>query len=89
MLDRTRVMPIVNAAMGAIQRNYHIGPQNRERVFEALNALAGCVAHVVSAPDSDSGRRECQAFFLEALEHNCAEVHRRLREERDGTAQSH
>jgi hypothetical protein len=62
-LDRDRIEALSVAMLEHIRENYRIGPISRDRVYEALNALAFCVATVLQGTDSDEARQ----FFDKAL----------------------
>lgn len=61
-LDRKRIEDLSIAVLKPIQANYHRGPVNRDRVYEALNALAFGVATVVQGAQPD----EAHDFFMRA-----------------------
>jgi hypothetical protein len=61
-LDRDRIEELSVEVMRPIQRNYRIGPMSRDRVYEALNALAFAVASVVEG--CDRVHNEAHDFFM-------------------------
>ena len=63
-LDRVRIEELSIEVMRPIQRNYRIGPMSRDRVYEALNALAFAVASVVEG--CDRVHDEAHDFFMRA-----------------------
>lgn len=63
-LDRDRIEKLLVALLVPIRDNYLKGPMpDRDRVYEALNALAGASALVISGCD-DPGAAD---FFIKAL----------------------
>jgi hypothetical protein len=65
-LDRDRIEELSVEVMRPIQRNYRIGPISRDRVYEALNALAFAAATVVEG--CDRAHSEAHDFFMRAYE---------------------
>jgi hypothetical protein len=61
-LDRQRIEALSIAVLKPIQANYHRGPVSRDRVYEALNALAFAVATVVQGAQPN----EAHDFFMRA-----------------------
>jgi hypothetical protein len=57
---------MVEPILLAIRDNYIKGPNSRDRVYEALNALAFCAAHIIRG----AGDPEALAFFTKALNMN-------------------
>jgi hypothetical protein len=68
-IDRERVAAMAGAMMVAICDNYARGPTSRERVFEALNALAFCAAITVAGCGDDTEPLE---FFSDAVNRQLA-----------------
>jgi len=64
-LDRKRIEALTADLMVAMRQNYLRGPTNSERVLEALNALAACVAVLITASSGKNGK--AHQFFLYAL----------------------
>jgi hypothetical protein len=65
-LDSDRIEGLVQKILIPIRDNYHRGPFDRDRVYEALNALSYCVALTVQGAGDDSG--EAMHFFMSALQ---------------------
>jgi hypothetical protein len=63
-LDRGRIEKLSVDLMEHIRENYWKGPISRDRVYEALNALAFCKAVVVQGTGDP---KEAQSFFDRAL----------------------
>lgn len=63
-LDRDRIEALSCALLEHIRKNYMQGPISRDRVYEALNALAFCVGTVVSGTRHPE---EAKDFFDRAL----------------------
>jgi hypothetical protein len=73
-LDSDRVKALAKVMMEAVLDNYQRGPASRDRVFEALNALAVCAALVVAGA-GDRGRRwDMRAFLDKALDQNITDL---------------
>jgi hypothetical protein len=70
-LDNERVELMARRFMGIVRSNYQQGPQARDRVLEALNALAITVAFVLAGTDKDDA---AQDFFNTALENQIDEI---------------
>jgi hypothetical protein len=66
-LDQERVERLTVVILAALKENYQKGPISRDRVFEALNALAASVSMVIAGCD-DGG--EAMSFFVRALSQN-------------------
>jgi hypothetical protein len=65
-LDEQRIEELAKAIMLALRTNYLAGPVSRDRVYEALNALAFATATLLAgAADS-----EAEEFFAQALAKN-------------------
>jgi hypothetical protein len=62
-LDEERIEALVATLLMAIRENYLRGPVSRDRVYEALNALAFTVAVTVRGADKD----EALEWFSKAL----------------------
>lgn len=65
-LDEERIWKLAKRILFALRTNYLAGPVSRDRVYEALNALAFATATVLAGA-SDS---QAQEFFSEALAKN-------------------
>jgi hypothetical protein len=74
-LDRDRVEALTVAMLEHIRANYHAGPISRDRVYEALNALAFCVATVVQGAEGKANG-EARDFFNRALNMQMADLDR-------------
>lgn len=70
-LDRQRVEEVCTEILRVIQANYLRGPISRDRVLEALNALAIATAFVIKGADDANG--EARRFFAKALEQQLRE----------------
>jgi hypothetical protein len=65
-LDEQRIEDLAKGILLALRTNYLAGPVSRDRVYEALNALAFATATVLAgAADSEAGE-----FFAKALNQN-------------------
>jgi hypothetical protein len=73
-LDRDRIEALSVALLEHIRANYKAGPISRDRVYEALNALAFCVATVLQG--ADGANSEAYDFFNRALAMQMAELER-------------
>jgi hypothetical protein len=62
-LDEERIEKLAQQILLKIRDNYMVGPVSRDRVYEALNALAFCTAVTVRGADRD----EALQWFSEAL----------------------
>jgi hypothetical protein len=71
-LDEARVQELVVNLLLIIRENYRKGPNSPDRVFEALNALAFCAAHVMKGCDRDPVAFD---FFIKALIINLNEAY--------------
>jgi hypothetical protein len=71
-LDRNRIEALSCDLLEHIRANYKAGPISRDRVYEALNALAFCVATVVEGSDGAQG--EAHDFFRRAYAMQCADL---------------
>lgn len=69
-IDRPRVEGLAQPMLEAIRANYLRGPVSRDRVLEALNALALCAATVITGTGDRTGRRQAQAFLDKAVDQN-------------------
>jgi hypothetical protein len=74
-LDRDRIEELSVEVMRPIQRNYRIGPISRDRVYEALNALAFAVATVVQGAEGKANG-EARDFFNRALNMQMVDLER-------------
>jgi hypothetical protein len=70
-LDRERVENLMASILLPIRDNYVQGPTSRDRVFEALNALAASAALVIHGSEGPGG--EAEAFFQKALQQHLSE----------------
>jgi hypothetical protein len=75
-VDRDRVERITKQIMPPIIENYRAGPSSRDRVWEALNALAFAAATVIAGTGDRDGRRAARAFFDRALSQNVSDLTR-------------
>jgi hypothetical protein len=78
MLQQASTEALACAIMTKIRDHYLRGPAGRDRVYEALNALAFNVATILHGVDSPAGSEECTQFFEKALEvslQNFGEAH--------------
>jgi hypothetical protein len=67
-LDQARVERITFAILAAVKENYLLGPTpSRDRVLEALNALAGSAATIIAGCEDGE---EAIAFFSQAFNQN-------------------
>jgi len=66
-LDEERVERLIKPILLAIRQNYIEGPTSRDRVYEALNALAFSAAWVIRGCDNDP---QAIKFFSEAFNAN-------------------
>jgi hypothetical protein len=64
-LDARRIEKLATEILLCVRVNYCRGSVSRDRCFEALNALAFCVADVVQGCDGQGG--EAHEFFVKAL----------------------
>ena len=62
-LDQERIEELARQMLILIRQNYIKGPVSRDRVYEALNALAFCTAVTVRGADRD----EALKWFSDAL----------------------
>jgi hypothetical protein len=62
-LDRERIEELTTQILILLRQNYVRGPISRDRVYEALNALAYCTAVTVRGTDPD----EALKWFSDAL----------------------
>jgi len=65
-LDRDRIERLAGEILIAIRANYIKGPISRDRVYEALNALAFSAANVING----SHDPEALEFFFKAINLN-------------------
>jgi hypothetical protein len=65
-LDRDRIERLAGEILIAIRANYVKGPISRDRVYEALNALAFSAANVINGAHDP----EALEFFSKALNLN-------------------
>src|SRR5258707_13199115 len=65
-LDQDRIERLAGEILMAIRENYIQGPVSRDRVYEALNALAFSAAWVIRG----AGDPEALEFFSKALKLN-------------------
>jgi hypothetical protein len=75
-LDRARIEAMTTPMMVAIRDNYLRGPHGRDRVFEALNALAICAATVIAGIDDRGGRGKARRFLEVAINQQRGELDR-------------
>jgi hypothetical protein len=68
-LDKDRIERLIGEILVAIRENYVRGPISRDRVYEALGALAFSVGHVIRGCDDP----EALEFFSKALNMNLTE----------------
>jgi hypothetical protein len=68
-LDRDRIERLTGQILLAIRENYVAGPVSRDRVYEALNALAFSTAWVIRG----TGDPEALEWFSKALNTNLHE----------------
>lgn len=66
-LDEERITELARLMMEIIRANYIRGPLARDRVFEALNALAFCAAVAIAGTGDRQSRREARAFLDAAV----------------------
>jgi hypothetical protein len=66
-LDGERIAQLAHPMMELIRANYLRGPLSRDRVFEALNALAFCAAVAIAGTGDRQSRREARAFLDDAI----------------------
>jgi hypothetical protein len=69
MMDEERTHKLAENLLVLLQEHYKAGPISRDRVFEALNALALAVAVTLQGTDQRAVK-----FFMEALEINAADA---------------
>lgn len=69
-IDRGRVEWIAAAAMRAVVANYRRGPASRDRIWEALNAIAMIAVTVISAIEDDAAVAQAREFFDRAVNAN-------------------
>jgi hypothetical protein len=60
-LDGLRIQELSYAMLKHIRANFQLGPLSRDRVYEALNALAFCAASVVQG----TGDKEAALDFFQ------------------------
>lgn len=70
-LDRDRIDRLTGQILMAIHENYIQGPVSRDRVYEALNALAFSAAWVIRG----AGDPDALEFFSKALNMNLKDGH--------------
>jgi len=70
-LNRDRIEKLMVEILLPIRSNYKNGPISRDRCFEALNALAGAAALVITGCDGQNG--EALDFFEKALKQNLSQ----------------
>jgi hypothetical protein len=68
-LDRDRIERLTSQILIAIRENYMLGPVSRDRVYEALNALASSAAWVIRG----AGDPEALEWFSKSLNKNLYE----------------
>ncbi len=68
-LDQDRIERLAGEILMAIRKNYVQGPISRDRVYEALNALAFSAAWIIRG----AGDPEALEFFSKALNMNLTE----------------
>jgi hypothetical protein len=71
-LDEERITKLAEKILISVRDNYVPGPISRDRVFEALNALACVTAVVLSGTGDETG--EAEEFFQKALRQNATQV---------------
>jgi hypothetical protein len=74
-LDRDRIEVLSVALLEHIRANYKAGPISRDRVYEALNALAFAVATVLQGAEGKANG-EAHDFFNKALNMQMADLER-------------
>lgn len=62
-LDKRRIEALLREILKPVNANYKNGPSTRDRVYEALNALAAATGIVIDG----AGSHEALDWFLEAL----------------------
>jgi predicted secreted protein len=72
-LDHDRIEALTCNLLEHIRDNYRLGPISRNRVYEALNALAFCVATVVQGSEGKANG-EARDFFNRALSMQLADL---------------
>jgi hypothetical protein len=72
-LDHNRIEALACDLLEHIRANYQAGPISRDRVYEALNALAFCVATVVQGSEGKANG-EAHDFFNRALNMQIADL---------------
>lgn len=75
-LDPDRVEAMVAVIVQAAHHNYAQGPISRDRVYEALNAIAIATAITLHGVGDRDARREANAWFQKALTSNIADLMR-------------
>jgi hypothetical protein len=70
-LDSDRIELLAKRFLGIVRSNYQQGPEGRDRVLEALNALAIVVAFVMAGTGKDDAAQE---FFNSALENQIDQI---------------
>lgn len=75
-LDHDRVTGIAKPMLIAIRDNYLAGPNHRDRLFEALNALAYCAATIIAGTQDRDGRRITREFLDKAVTQNVDDLMR-------------
>ena len=73
-MDRDRVEAIAVKMMDAIKENYLRGPSSRDRVLEALNAVAMCAGFILGGVPGDETRDVLEGFVKQAITDNVASV---------------
>jgi hypothetical protein len=76
-LDEERITNLAEKILISLRANYQAGPVSRDRVFEALNALAFAAAVVLIGTGDETG--EGIEFFQKALDKNLTEYRGRSR----------
>ncbi len=74
-VDPDRLAAMVTPIMGAVRANY-TEPKSRDRVYEALNALAMVTATVIVGCGDRDARRQAAAWFDKALTANIIDMKR-------------
>jgi hypothetical protein len=69
-LDEQRIENLAREILLPIRTNYLAGPESRDRVFEALNALAFAAATILAGAEDS----EAQEFFAKALSKNLESI---------------
>lgn len=82
-LDHDRVKGIAIPMLTAIRDNHAVGPVHRDRLFEALNALAFAAATVIAGTGDRNGRKITRAFLDAAVTKNVDDLVRNPPQRKD------